>query len=86
MSGVDFDGTRLRKGAGDAIIGFVSGEGGQAPPELKATVDRIAREGGTPLAVARDSQVLGVVYLKDVVKEGMRAPLRPAAGDGHPAR
>ena len=47
-------------------------EGGQAPPELEATVDRIAREGGTPLAVARDSQVLGVVYLKDVVKEGIR--------------
>jgi K+-transporting ATPase ATPase B chain len=73
MSGVDVDGTRLRKGAGDAIVTFVSGEGGQAPPELTATSDRIAREGGTPLAVARDSQVLGVVYLKDVVKEGMNA-------------
>jgi K+-transporting ATPase ATPase B chain len=72
MSGVDFNGTRLRKGAGDAIMGFVNGEGGQAPPELVETSDRIAREGGTPLAVARDSQVLGVVYLKDVVKEGMR--------------
>ncbi len=43
-----------------------------------------AREGGTPLAVARDSQVLGVIYLKDVVKEGMRDALRPAARDGHP--
>jgi K+-transporting ATPase ATPase B chain len=72
MSGVDVDGTRLRKGAGDAIIGFVNGEGGQAPAELVATTDRIAREGGTPLSVARDSQVLGVIYLKDVVKEGMR--------------
>ena len=72
MSGVDMDGTRLRKGAGDAIIGFVNGEGGQAPPELVQTSERIAREGGTPLAVARDSQVLGVIYLKDVVKEGMR--------------
>jgi potassium-transporting ATPase ATP-binding subunit len=72
MSGVDINGTRLRKGAGDAIIGFVNGEGGQAPPELVTTTDRIAREGGTPLAVARDSQVLGVIYLKDVVKEGMR--------------
>jgi K+-transporting ATPase ATPase B chain len=71
MSGVDIDGYRLRKGAGDAIIGFVADEGGQAPPDLKTTVDRVAREGGTPLAVARDSQVLGVVYLKDVVKEGM---------------
>jgi potassium-transporting ATPase ATP-binding subunit len=72
MSGVDFNGTRLRKGAGDAIMNFVDGEGGQAPPELTQTSDRIAHEGGTPLAVARDSQVLGVVYLKDVVKEGMR--------------
>jgi potassium-transporting ATPase ATP-binding subunit len=72
MSGVDLDGYRLRKGAGDAIVNFVAVEGGQAPPELKAAVDRIASEGGTPLAVARDSQVLGVVYLKDVVKEGMR--------------
>jgi K+-transporting ATPase ATPase B chain len=72
MSGVDLNGTRLRKGAGDAIINFVSAEGGQAPPELRSAVDRIAGEGGTPLAVARDSQVLGVIYLKDVVKEGMR--------------
>jgi potassium-transporting ATPase ATP-binding subunit len=72
MSGVDMNGTQLRKGAGDAIIGFVNGEGGQAPLELIETSDRIAREGGTPLAVARDSQVLGVIYLKDVVKEGMR--------------
>jgi potassium-transporting ATPase ATP-binding subunit len=72
MSGVDLDGQRLRKGAGDAIVGYVRTEGGQVPPELEPTLDRIASEGGTPLAVARDSQVLGVVYLKDVVKEGMR--------------
>jgi K+-transporting ATPase ATPase B chain len=72
MSGVDYDGTRLRKGAGDAILQWVDAEGGQAPPQLQSTLDRIAREGGTPLAVARDSQVLGVIYLKDVVKDGMR--------------
>jgi K+-transporting ATPase ATPase B chain len=72
MSGVDMNGTRLRKGAGDAIIKFVTDDGGQAPPELDGTVETIAREGGTPLAVARDSQVLGVIYLKDVVKDGMR--------------
>jgi potassium-transporting ATPase ATP-binding subunit len=71
MSGVDQNGTRLRKGAADAIIAWVEADGGQAPPELQTTADRIAREGGTPLAVARDSQVLGVIYLKDVVKEGM---------------
>jgi potassium-transporting ATPase ATP-binding subunit len=72
MSGVDYDGTRLRKGAGDAILRWVSDEGGQAPPELQGQLDRIGREGGTPLAVARDSQVLGVIELKDTVKEGMR--------------
>ncbi len=72
MSGVDYNGTRLRKGAGDAILRWVADEGGQAPPELRTEIDRVAREGGTPLAVARDSQVLGVVYLKDVVKDGMR--------------
>ena len=72
MSGIDLDGHRLRKGAGDAIIGFVTEQGGGPPAELAGVIDRIAREGGTPLAVARDEQVLGVVYLKDVVKEGMR--------------
>jgi K+-transporting ATPase ATPase B chain len=72
MSGVDYNGTRLRKGAGDAILKWVNGEGGHAPGQLQAELDRIGREGGTPLAVARDSQVLGVIYLKDVVKEGMR--------------
>ncbi len=72
MSGVDMDGHQLRKGAGDAIIKFVEGEGGSPPPALQEALDRIAREGGTPLAVARDSQVLGVIYLKDTVKEGMR--------------
>ncbi|MBV9819479.1 MAG: potassium-transporting ATPase subunit KdpB [Solirubrobacterales bacterium] len=72
MSGVDLDGRSLRKGAGDAIIGFAEQEGGHAPDELQSTLDRIGREGGTPLAVARDSQILGVIYLKDTIKEGMR--------------
>jgi K+-transporting ATPase ATPase B chain len=72
MSGVDWRGQQLRKGAGDAVIEFARKEGGEAPPELQAQLDRIGREGGTPLAVARDSQVLGVVYLKDTIKEGMR--------------
>ena len=72
MSGVDLDGRRLRKGAGDSIIGWVHQEGGTVPPELQLELDRVAREGGTPLGVVRDSQVLGVVYLKDIVKDGMR--------------
>jgi K+-transporting ATPase ATPase B chain len=70
-SGIDYDGRRLRKGAGDAIIALVRQEGGSPPPELAAQLERIGREGGTPLAVARDSQVLGVIYLKDTIKEGM---------------
>jgi K+-transporting ATPase ATPase B chain len=72
MSGVDLNGNRLRKGAGDAVIAFVTAEGGRPPAELQPALDRIGREGGTPLAVARDSQVLGVIYLKDTIKEGMR--------------
>ncbi|HWF73196.1 MAG TPA: potassium-transporting ATPase subunit KdpB [Solirubrobacteraceae bacterium] len=72
MSGVDMNGNQLRKGAGDAVIKFVENEGGRPPAELQPVLDRIGREGGTPLAVARDSQVLGVIYLKDTIKEGMR--------------
>jgi K+-transporting ATPase ATPase B chain len=72
MSGADLNGNRLRKGAGDAVIAFVTAEGGRPPAELQPALDRIGREGGTPLAVARDSQVLGVIYLKDTIKEGMR--------------
>jgi K+-transporting ATPase ATPase B chain len=71
MSGVDMGGTRLRKGAGDAILAWVAAEGGNAPSQLQTELDRIGREGGTPLAVARDNQVLGVIYLKDTIKEGM---------------
>jgi K+-transporting ATPase ATPase B chain len=73
MSGVDFNGTRLRKGAGDAVEAWVVTEGGRPPAELRGELERVGREGGTPLAVARDERVLGVVYLKDVVKEGMKA-------------
>jgi potassium-transporting ATPase ATP-binding subunit len=72
MSGADLDGRQIRKGAGDAIIEFVKTEGGRPPGELQPVLERIGREGGTPLAVARDSQVLGVIYLKDTIKEGMR--------------
>jgi K+-transporting ATPase ATPase B chain len=73
MSGIDYDGQQLRKGAGDAIIEMVVREGGSPPPELQRELDRIGSEGGTPLAVSRNNQVLGVIYLKDTVKEGMKA-------------
>jgi potassium-transporting ATPase ATP-binding subunit len=72
MSGVDLDGMRLRKGAGDAVIAWVAEAGGQVPSQLRDELDRIGLEGGTPLAVADNDQVLGVVYLKDTIKEGMQ--------------
>jgi potassium-transporting ATPase ATP-binding subunit len=72
MSGVDLNGRRLRKGAADAVKRFVEEKGGRAPARLDAEVDKIAREGGTPLVVAQDNFVLGVIYLKDIVKGGMR--------------
>jgi K+-transporting ATPase ATPase B chain len=71
MSGVDLDGKSLRKGAADAVKDFVMQQGGHIPPSLDEEVDRIARAGGTPLVVARDDKVLGVIHLKDVVKGGM---------------
>jgi K+-transporting ATPase ATPase B chain len=72
MSGVNLDGREIRKGAVDAIEKYVANNGGQAPAELREIVDRIARAGGTPLVVAENFQPLGVIYLKDIVKQGMR--------------
>jgi soluble P-type ATPase len=73
MSGVDMDGKRLRKGAADSVKRFVAENGGSGDAaQLDAEVDKIARLGGTPLVVAQDNFVLGVIYLKDVVKGGMR--------------
>jgi K+-transporting ATPase ATPase B chain len=78
MSGIDFDGLQIRKGAADAIEKYVAGFGGSVPTELRPIVDRIARSGGTPLVVAEKSSAvrpLGVVHLKDVVKGGIREKL-----------
>ncbi len=71
MSGIDVDGTQIRKGAADAVKAFISENGGSTPAELDDAVQRVAREGGTPLVVARDNWALGVVHLKDIVKGGM---------------
>ncbi len=71
MSGVDYNGTHLRKGAADAIKAFVAEQGGQTPKEVDAAVQRIAEQGGTPLVVAKDNFALGVIHLKDIVKGGM---------------
>jgi potassium-transporting ATPase ATP-binding subunit len=72
MSGVDFEGRRLRKGATDAICKFVGECGGRAGSDIQEVSDRIARNGGTPLAVADGSRLLGVIHLKDIVKGGMK--------------
>ena len=72
MSGVDFEGNSIRKGAADSVRRWVVEQGGHAPDELETIVDGIATQGGTPLVVANGTSVLGVIYLKDVVKQGMR--------------
>ena len=71
MSGIDIDGQRIRKGAADSIKAFIAENGGSSPAGLDDAVQRVAREGGTPLVVARDNWALGVVHLKDIVKGGM---------------
>ena len=73
MSGVDLNGFEIRKGAADAIAAYVARNGGSMPPEVKATVEEIARSGGTPLVVAEKGRgALGVIELKDVVKGGIK--------------
>ena len=72
MSGVNYDGREIRKGAVDAIEKYVNGNGSQAPRELREIVERISRAGGTPLVVADSKRPLGVIFLKDIVKGGMK--------------
>jgi K+-transporting ATPase ATPase B chain len=72
MSGVDFEGRLLRKGATDAIVNFVKEQGGRVPAEVIDLSDKISRTGGTPLAVADGSRLLGIIHLKDIVKVGMK--------------
>ena len=72
MSGVNLEGREIRKGAGDQIVKFVKEHGGTVPSELAPVVERIARAGGTPLVVADGARVMGVIYLKDMVKDGIR--------------
>jgi K+-transporting ATPase ATPase B chain len=72
MSGVDVGGRMIRKGAAQQIIKFVQDNGGTAPDELTAIVERIAKGGGTPLVVADSNRALGVIHLKDIIKEGIR--------------
>jgi K+-transporting ATPase ATPase B chain len=72
MSGVDFQGRELRKGATEAVCRFVIERGGNVPPYFQEMSDRIARSGGTPLAVCDGKLLLGIIHLKDIVKGGMK--------------
>ncbi|MBY3235166.1 potassium-transporting ATPase subunit KdpB [Rhizobium laguerreae] len=77
MSGVDLQGASIRKGAVDAVLTYVNGDsssknGSEVVRELQSIADEVAKSGGTPLAVARDGRLLGVIQLKDIVKGGIR--------------
>jgi K+-transporting ATPase ATPase B chain len=71
MSGIDWNAHQIRKGASDAIKDFVTAQGGTMPEKVQRTVDVVSQEGCTPLVVAEDSKVLGVIRLKDVLKKGI---------------
>jgi len=72
MSGLDLAGRSIRKGAVDAVIAHVTSQGGTVADELRAIANRIGDSGGTPLAVAEGSKLLGIVHLKDIVKAGIK--------------
>jgi potassium-transporting ATPase ATP-binding subunit len=71
MSGIEWDGRSIRKGAADSVRKWVERQGGVVPSDLAAIVERIAIMGGTPLTVAEGSTILGVIHLKDTIKTGM---------------
>lgn len=73
MSGTDLpDGREIRKGAVDAIKGFVRSRGGKLAPDLDQAYERVSRLGGTPLAVCQNGDIYGIIYLKDIIKPGIR--------------
>jgi len=72
MSGVDIGNRKIRKGAADQAVKFARDNGGTAPPELAGIVERIGKAGGTPLVVVENARVLGVIHLKDIIKEGIK--------------
>jgi len=72
MSGIDYQGNETRKGAADAVKNYVINKGGTYSQECENIVRRVAGEGGTPLVVAKNDKVLGVIYLKDIVKNGVK--------------
>lgn len=72
MSGIDYQGAEIRKGAADTMKQFVEANGGSYPESCDELVQGVANEGGTPLVVVRNKHVLGVIYLKDIVKNGVK--------------
>jgi K+-transporting ATPase ATPase B chain len=72
MSGVNFNGTQIRKGAPDSMFNYIQDQGKPVPPALQTTVEEIAKNGGTPLVVASNGDALGVIHLKDIVKGGIK--------------
>ena len=72
MSGIEVDGRSIRKGAVDAIANYLQQNGTPMPAEVRSAVEEISRKGGTPLVVAENGRAMGVIYLKDVVKGGMK--------------
>ena len=72
MSGVNYEGNEIRKGAADSVRAYVEAAGGVFSQECDEAVERIAKAGGTPLVVAKNCRVLGVVYLKDIIKSGVK--------------
>jgi len=76
MSGINYGGKEIRKGAFDAIEKYVTGKGGTIPEKVRRDVETVASSGGTPLVVARDKAILGTIYLKDVVKGGVKERFR----------
>lgn len=72
MSGVDYDGNEIRKGAADAVKQYVMEKGGIYSEECDEVVQRISRQGGTPLVVAKNHKIMGVIYLKDIIKQGVK--------------
>ena len=75
MSGVSVDGREIRKGATDSVAAFVTAKGGAIPESVEQAADLVGREGGTPLVVADSGRALGVIQLKDVLKEGIKERL-----------
>ena len=80
MSGVDFDGNEIRKGAAESMQAYVTQAGGVYSEECDRIVQDIAKQGGTPLVVAKNHKILGVIHPKDIIKHSNKS-----ADDGYPS-